>query len=89
MHGLLVVVAFAVRSVVAAWTATIAAGSAVAVTTGTIAFATRATFGTGCALRFYPTFGFGKKGTHRQTVFTGLLVDFDEFDFDFVAFFET
>ncbi len=62
----------------------------VVVTTGTtvvtllaIAVTTRAALvvvagSAGCALRLYVAFGLGLKGTHRQAVLSGLLVDFDK-----------
>ena len=74
--------------VVAATVATVATGTAV-VAAGTVAVVTAGTFATGSALGLGPAFGLGLKGAHLQTVFAGLLVDFDELDIDLVAFFET
>lgn len=72
--------------VVAAGTvATVAAGTAVAITTGTVV-ATLTTRGTLAALGLYVAFGLGLEGTHRQTVLSGLLVDFDKLHLYGVAF---
>ncbi len=54
----------------------------------TVAFTTRTTFATRFAFGLYPAFGLGKKCTHRQAVFAGLGVDFDEFYLHLVALFE-
>ena len=67
----------------------ITAWAAVAITAGTVTVTTGSTFAARSALRLYPTLGLGKKGTHRQTEFAGLLVDLDELDFNLVAFLET
>lgn len=48
-----------------------------------------ATFAAGCALALYVSFGFGLKGAHAEAVFSCFFVYFYEFDFDFVAFFES
>ena len=76
----------------------VTAGTAVAFTTGTVTtftagtvatLAARAAFATGSALTLYIAFGLGLKRTHRETVFTGLLVDLDEFHFDCITLVET
>ena len=77
------VVALATWTTVVAF-ATVAAGSAVA----TFATGTFATLATRSTLGFNVAFGLGSERTHRQAVFTGLFVDFNELDFYFVAFFE-
>lgn len=68
--------------------------SAITIAAGTFAIATRAavtavtvtawTFA--AAVMLYVAFGFGFEGTHGQTVFACLLVDFDKLDLNGVAF---
>ena len=55
----------------------------IAIAAGAVAAGSAGTLG-----GFNPPFGFGLERTHRQTVFAGLLVDFDKFHGDFIALFE-
>lgn len=65
--------------------ATFTARSAVA-TVAAVTTLTTGTVATGSTLALYVTFGFGLKGTHRQTVLAGLLVDLDQLHLYLVAF---
>lgn len=41
------------------------------------------------AFTLYIAFGLGLEGAQRQAVFAGLVIDFDELDFEFVALFDS
>ena len=48
-----------------------------------------AIFATGARLSFHIAFRFGSEHLSGEAVFTGLLIDFDEFHSDLIAFVET
>ena len=85
VFSILVLTARAAWSAVAAF----ATGTVTILPAGTVAAFTARTIATGSALALYVSFGLGLKGTHREAVLAGLLVDLDELHLYGIALLET
>ena len=85
VFSILVLTARAAWSAVAAF----ATGAITILPAGTLAAFTARTLATGSALALYVSFGLGLKGTHREAVLAGLLIDLDELHLYGIALLET